>query len=367
MVIESEIHHENELETLFSVLKKSGGSLKFLGLHQDNSLNSKTRKLAMKHLPVLDSLITESGLVNFQLSVRYLLSRRPKHGIKDQDDESNSGLRMYVTDYLSELLEEDTKWLSNLQHLQVAMTGSSEDLLLLIKSCQDVLTELDLSQWEADDEMLEEIGPDPSFDFRRTRIRLKNLKDLALPHSKTSALCLGLHLELTGSEMVLNGPVPSLKSFKSCNLLSPRTLWIYLANQNLLPRQGYKSLKGFETAIMTLFKKNQIVENVSMDCPDDDASEEEKEYFKAILEKLCLRANAEEPKLERGKGQDRVERNVHQFFPFMTRLDVREPSPFAQVLLKKLLQSRREHSSDFQLRAMDELGDEVSDWEGRSW
>lgn len=127
ITIERFIDNEEELREIFSAIESSASTIKIFVLLERQELNFLTRKLCR-------------SLVNLQVLHTTVEKKDPEVIESNANDvKPYAGLRIYITDRLTDLEGEEMKWLSKLFVLFVREMDSRFNFLLVLRFCK-VLT-----------------------------------------------------------------------------------------------------------------------------------------------------------------------------------------------------------------------------------
>lgn len=124
--VKRRIETEEELREIFSLIEPSASTIKALLLKQSRDLNSLTKDLSqdLPNLQVLFSIHTTSDRFEKIAPVK----------------KKSTGLRIYCTDTLESLQDEEMKWLSQLEHLQIHQISSDTQFSSILRSCKRLLS-----------------------------------------------------------------------------------------------------------------------------------------------------------------------------------------------------------------------------------
>lgn len=158
---------EEDLEEIFSLIQPSANSLRRLSILGESDLNTLARQLSQS-LPKLQSL---RCLRHETMGERTICTA-------SETSTSASALRIFATDELRDIQDQDLKWLSELQYLHITLMNSRREAWSILNSCSESLVELSLFFIQIWDQAEDQA-------FSPNSITFRSLKRLALDITRT--------------------------------------------------------------------------------------------------------------------------------------------------------------------------------------
>lgn len=343
-VLGLKLQNAKQVSEIFRELKRSGNSLKTLGLAHEPGLGKIIRVLARTFLPKLNTIaLSYKEVASFSYWNSAVWLNREELKVIDEDE----GIRFCQLDEFGDFQSADKSWVSKSKYISIESTTSIDDLIFLLKAAELSLVDLDLEAFAA--EPLASMNTNQTSMMKVSRnFTLEGPVELRVPSDPDVADLLGRLMTIEDtSGLLLKGSIESLLAFK---LVGVKRLEL-----TLYPDTDPDTITLSEISVETdlCLKPNQTVEELTLDCRRNGIC-----HLKLVLEKLLI------------SSQDPID-HPFSLLPNLVKLVIQDPRQLDVELVQKVIESRRSVVPTFQFvyeENTDEEGIlEMEDWAERDW
>lgn len=344
VVLGLRIQNAKEVGEIFRELKRSGNSLKVLGLKHELGFGKIIRVLARTFLPSLNTIALSHESTsrfffwNMALWVNVRLLK-----VDDKDE----GIRYCQVDEFGDFQEADKVWLSQSESILLGKTVPTDDLFLVLKAAQSSLEDLDLQDFQPEEPL--PVSPDQTSSLGIfQKINMVKLESLRLPLNPKGVETLRelITIEDT-SRLFLKGSVLALVHFK---LAGMRKLEVHLNSDD----SDSVQLLVYHSATDLFLERFSKTEELILCC-----NSRADFHLNLFLEKLLI--SPQNP-------------SNHQpiFLPNLVKLVIYDPIELDVKLLEEVIKSRSSVVPSFCFVCKEDTDEEtdrveIEDWAERDW